>query len=122
MDDPVRERADSRIERIEQHQTAHARARAAAIEDSQRRAEASAVGDKDNGHGPEHPPSAWIAVHLGEFLCGFAKKALKSARLPELSSARIGRIEGKLRRYEDRIGSRRRDLCRQALPIAHIAR
>src|SRR5262249_41501363 len=57
-----------------------------------------------------------------EFLCGFVKEALKSARLPELSSARIGRIEGKLGRYEDRIGSRRRDLCRQALPIAHSAR
>src|SRR4029077_7901935 len=122
MGDPVRERADSGIERIEKHQAAHARARAASIEDSQRRAEASAVGDNDNWHGPERPRSAWIAVHLGELLCGFVEEALKSVGLPELSGARIARIEGKLRRYQDRIGSRRRDLCRQALPIAHIAR
>src|SRR3974390_774327 len=66
MGDPVRERAASGIERIEQHQAAHTRARAAAIEDSQRRAVASAVGDNDNWHGPERPRRGWIPLHLGE--------------------------------------------------------
>src|SRR5215831_17943233 len=57
---------------------------------------------------------------LASFCAASSRKRLNppgSQNFPALESA-----ASKLWRYEDRIGSRRRDLCGQALPIAHVAR
>ena len=74
-------------------------------------------------HGDRHPGererSALIAIHSGKLDGRFIKKILEPVRLPEFASARIGGIDGKLRRHQHGVHACGRDLLRHLLPIAY---
>ena len=118
--DPIREIAGSAIQGIKQNQAAHARSDAASFEDREGWCKASAVGDDHDRHPGERERSALIAVHSGKLDGRFIKKMLEPVRLPEFASARIGGIDGKLRRHQHGVHARGRHLLRHLLPIDYV--
>ena len=118
--DPIRELVDSAIQRIEENQAAHARSDAASVEDREGRSKAPAVGDDHDRHPGERERSALIAVHSRKLDGRFIKKAPEAVRLPEFPGARIGGIDGKLRRHQHRVYAGGRDLLRHLLAVVHV--
>ena len=106
--------------RIEENQAAHARPDSALVEDRQGRSKAAAVGDDDDRHPGECECALRIAVHSRELDGRFIKEASEAVRLPEFPGARIGGIDGKLRRHQHRVHSGGRDLCRHLLAVADV--
>src|SRR5215813_9262556 len=105
VSDPVRELPDPAVQRIEENQAAYARSDAAPLEDRQGRSKAPAVGDNDDWHPGERECTTRIAVHLRKLDGRFIKEASEAVRLPKFPCARIGGIDGKLRRYQHRVHS-----------------
>src|SRR6516165_9177739 len=120
VSDPVRELADPTVQRIEENQAAYARSDAAPVKDRQGRSKSAAVGNNDDRHPGERECTARIAVHLRKLDGRFIKEASETVRLPEFPSARIGGIDGKLRRYQHRVHSGGRNLRRHLLSVHYV--
>src|SRR5262249_5463897 len=120
VSDPVPELADPAVQRIEENQAAYARSDAAPVEDRQGRSKSAAVGNDDDRHPGERECTARIAVHLRKLDGRFVKEASETVRLPEFPCARIGGIDGKLRRYQHRVHPGGCDLRRHLLPDQYV--
>ena len=61
-------------------------------------------------------------MQLGELQRGLVEEALEAAGIGELARIEIASVEGELRRDQHRVDAGRRDLVRQLLAVAHVAR
>ena len=93
---------------------------AAPVEDRQGWSKAPAVGDDYDRHPGEGQCTVRIAVHSRKLDGRFIKEAPEAVRFPEFPGARIGGIDGKLRRHQHRIYSGGRDLRRHLLAVVHV--
>ena len=60
------------------------------------------------------------AVKLGEASVRLVQELAEDARLPEAAGAGIARIDGELRRHQDRVQPGFGQLAGYALPVTHV--